>query len=47
VFIASGLDSKFRIPERFMTLLATLPRTSTGKLDKKPLREKHSGVLTT
>ena len=44
-FVDEGKIAKFWIPERFIVLPEALPKTSTGKLDKKPLREKYSGVL--
>jgi len=44
-FVDEGKIAKFWIPERFIILPEALPKTSTGKLDKKPLREKYSGVL--
>jgi len=44
-FVDEGKIAKFWIPERFMIWPEQLPKTSTGKLDKKPLREKYSGVL--
>jgi fatty-acyl-CoA synthase len=45
-FVDEGKIAKFWIPERFMIWPEALPKTSTGKLDKKPLREKYSGILT-
>jgi acyl-CoA synthetase (AMP-forming)/AMP-acid ligase II len=44
-FVDEGKIAKFWIPERFMIWPEALPKTSTGKMDKKPLREKYSGVL--
>jgi len=44
-FVDEGKIAKFWIPERFIILPEALPKTSTGKLDKKPLREKYSGIL--
>ena len=44
-FVDGGKIAKFWIPDRFIVLPEALPKTSTGKLDKKPLREKYSGVL--
>jgi len=44
-FVDEGKIAKFWVPERFIILPEALPKTSTGKLDKKPLREKYSGVL--
>ena len=46
-FVEEGKIAKFWVPERFIILPDALPKTSTGKLDKKPLREKYSGVLST
>lgn len=46
-FVDEGKIAKFWIPERIVIWSEPLPKTSTGKLDKKPLREKYSGVLTT
>ena len=46
-FVDEGKIAKFWIPERFVILSEALPKTSTGKLDKKPLREKYSGILAT
>jgi fatty-acyl-CoA synthase len=44
-FVVEGKIAKFWVPERFVVLSEPLPKTSTGKLDKKPLREKYSGIL--
>ena len=44
-YVDEGKIAKFWIPERFIILPEALPKTSTGKLDKKPLREQYSGVL--
>jgi fatty-acyl-CoA synthase len=46
-FVDEGKIAKFWIPERFVILREALPKTSTGKLDKKSLREKYSGMLAT
>lgn len=45
-FVDDGKIVKFWVPERFVILTDLLPKTSTGKLDKKPLREKYSAILT-
>jgi fatty-acyl-CoA synthase len=44
-FVDEGKIAKFWIPDRFVISAEPLPKTSTGKLDKKPLREKHAGML--
>ena len=44
-FVEEGKIAKFWLPERFIIFPEALPKTSTGKLDKKPLREKYSGIL--
>jgi fatty-acyl-CoA synthase len=46
-FVEEGKIAKFWIPERFVIWPEALPKTSTGKLDKKPLREKYLGILET
>jgi fatty-acyl-CoA synthase len=45
-FANEGKIAKFWIPERVVTQTEALAKTSTGKIDKKPLREKYSGLLT-
>lgn len=40
--VDSGHIAKFWVPDRFYIILEPLPKTSTGKIDKKPLREKYS-----
>ena len=45
-FVDEGKIAKFWIPERFVISAEQLPKTSTGKMDKKPLREKYGGMLT-
>ena len=44
-FVEEGKIAKFWVPERFLISSEALPKTSTGKMDKKPLREKYSGIL--
>jgi fatty-acyl-CoA synthase len=44
-FADEGKIAKFWIPERFVIETEPLPKTSTGKMDKKPLRERYSGIL--
>ena len=45
-FIDEGKIAKFWLPEKIVIMTVPLPKTSTGKLDKKPLREEYSSVLT-
>jgi len=44
-YVEEGKIAKFWVPERIIIIGGALPKTSTGKLDKKPLREKYSSVL--
>jgi fatty-acyl-CoA synthase len=44
-YVEEGKIAKFWVPERIIIIVEALPKTSTGKLDKKPLREKYSSVL--
>jgi acyl-CoA synthetase (AMP-forming)/AMP-acid ligase II len=44
-FVDQGKIAKFWVPDRFVVVAEPLPKTSTGKLDKKPLREKYSSIL--
>ncbi|MHB1868540.1 MAG: fatty acid--CoA ligase [Nitrososphaerales archaeon] len=44
-YVDEGKIAKFWLPEKIITSGEPLPKTSTGKLDKKPLREKYSSVL--
>lgn len=44
-FVDEGKIAKFWIPERFVISAEPLPKTSTGKMDKKPLRDKYAQVL--
>ncbi len=46
-FVQQGRIAKFWVPERVVMHAEPLPKTSTGKIDKKPLREKYSGLLAT
>jgi fatty-acyl-CoA synthase len=43
--VEEGKIAKFWIPDRFIIMTEALPKTSTGKLDKKILREKYSNIL--
>ena len=45
-YVDQGKITKIWLPERIIISEAPLPKTSTGKLDKKPLREKYSAILT-
>jgi Acyl-CoA synthetases (AMP-forming)/AMP-acid ligases II len=44
-FVEQGVIAKFWVPDRIVLTNEQLPRTSTGKFDKKPLREKYSKIL--
>jgi len=44
-FVEEGKIAKFWIPDRFVIITEPLPRTSTGKIDKKLLRERYSTAL--
>ena len=44
-FVDEGRIAKFWLPEKVVISDVPLPKTSTGKLDKKPLREAYSGSL--
>jgi fatty-acyl-CoA synthase len=44
-FVTDGKIAKFWVPEHYVIQTEQLPKTSTGKIDKKPLREKYSGNL--
>lgn len=44
-FVEEGKIGKFWVPDRFIVESSPLPKTSTGKIDKKPLREKYSSLL--
>jgi fatty-acyl-CoA synthase len=43
-FVADGKLAKFWVPDDYIIMAETLPKTSTGKIDKKPLREKYSSL---
>ena len=40
-FVAEGKIAKFWVPDEYIVLEGQLPKTSTGKIDKKPLRERY------
>lgn len=44
-YVESGKIAKFWLPAKIVISGAPLPKTSTGKLDKKPLRETYSAAL--
>jgi fatty-acyl-CoA synthase len=44
-YVGEGKIARFWLPEKIVINAEPLPKTSTGKLDKKPLREKYSSVL--
>jgi fatty-acyl-CoA synthase len=44
-FVEEGKIAKFWVPERIVISEIPLPKTSTGKLDKKPLRDKYVEIL--
>ncbi len=44
-YVDQGRITKIWLPERIIISEAPLPKTSTGKLDKKPLRERYSTIL--
>ena len=44
-FVEDGRIAKFWLPERIVVSSTPLPKTSTGKLDKKPLKETYAGAL--
>ena len=44
-FVDEGKITKFWLPERILVSTTPLPKTSTGKLDKKPLREQYGNLL--
>ena len=43
-FVAEGKIAKFWAPDTYVVLEGQLPKTSTGKIDKKPLREKYTSA---
>jgi fatty-acyl-CoA synthase len=45
-FVDQGRIAKFWVPEKIVVSETPLPKTSTGKLDKKPLREMYSASPT-
>jgi fatty-acyl-CoA synthase len=45
LFVEEGRIAKYWVPDAFIILSEPLPKTSTGKIDKKPLREKYSSML--
>ncbi len=45
-YVDQGMIAKFWPPDRILISETPLPKTSTGRLDKKPLRDKHSDILT-
>lgn len=40
--VDEGKIAKFWVPDKFVIVQEPLPKTSTGKIDKKPLRQKYS-----
>ena len=46
-YVDQGRIAKFWLPEKIIITEEPLPKTSTGKLDKKPLREAYAAALTT
>jgi len=44
--VRSGAIAKFWVPDLIIVQEEALPKTSTGKIDKKPLKEKHGKLLT-
>ena len=44
-FVDQGKIASFWLPDRILVRETPLPKTSTGKLDKKPLRDEHSEIL--
>jgi fatty-acyl-CoA synthase len=45
-YVAQGRIARFWLPERIKVSETPLPKTSTGKLDKKPLKEEYAAILT-
>jgi fatty-acyl-CoA synthase len=45
IFVEEGRIAKFWVPDSFVILSDPLPKTGTGKIDKKPLRERYSMML--
>jgi len=44
-YVQTGKIAKFWLPAKIVVTESPLPKTSTGKLDKKPLRESYSSSL--
>jgi fatty-acyl-CoA synthase len=44
-FVSQGVIAKFWVPDRFIIQQEPLPKTTTGKIDKKPLKEKYTNLL--
>lgn len=44
-YVREGKIASFWVPDRVLVVTESLPKTSTGKVDKKPLREKYQGIL--
>ena len=44
-FVSQGKIAKFWIPEKILIQQTPIPKTSTGKLDKKPLRVEYTEIL--
>ena len=44
-YVDEGKIAEFWVPERFFICAAALPRSSSGRLDKKALRERYATVL--
>lgn len=42
-YVDEGRIAKFWIPEKIVITETPVPKTSTGKLNKKPLRDAYSG----
>ena len=43
VFADQGIISKYGIPEKIL-FIASIPKTSVGKINKKELRERYDGM---
>jgi len=43
-FVEQGKLAKFWLPDKYVIVNEPLPKTSTGKIDKKPLREKYQSI---
>ncbi|ACP45107.1 medium-chain-fatty-acid--CoA ligase [Sulfolobus islandicus Y.G.57.14] len=44
-FVSQGAIPKWWVPDKIIILEVELPKTSTGKTDKKALRDKYSNIL--